>query len=990
MLKKILCIAVMTSALSAFADEPDKEAEAPLLGELQQKYNLKSHDKNLQDLDSLNSKFRAGDKGASDSRALNALSRMLSFESEEDTRDRPFDSINITSGQQNVLKGNSASWASGAAGTAGMPALNDQGTFDVEYSQSGTRRVTRNLDGTMNVQSIDGGPMRSGGLGLEDVYSTDVNNPEHSGFENIKSSYGDESSLYSHGGQHLYGLEQTSKRTGDAVSYRTIKESAENNARKTLNDNFVQSSLDFLTNTQNDPSDFFSSCTSTTEKRVIGAEGEITTVIECTDFDDSNYDFCEINREIVKVEKRKLTTTPVRCEAEEDKFCGITWGHNQSCYLCYDNVGWTEKVIVDNPGRPYYQECETPEQDLTYGCRVNGGWEEVSYEDITESGGFNVTSFSTFNTQNQEEDKILPSDGGGAGETMYRITEKTVQFPEGCADRVDEPGGELDPPETLCVFDGYTAMDEGSNGFPQRLLDKMEPLYPGDLGNVTWRVNLDGYRCEPFGAEGVCIETYDGGEQCFSWDELKDSYEDECQQYKYNSSCEVTKRECNESTRDSNGVCRFFDVEYTCTESIGGTSEVEVSSNVCNSMIPCAGGDCDNTNNETNEDFVKAAAQASVLDNINSDMTCDPDNPTDCEIFKATYGSCAKPVGGSPGKAFKLAGPNCCVDPTAPSLTDYIKAAAAVSQFKSVQKLSSYGKTAIAGGWDKITSTSAWETMSQPFSSIADSFGGNAAGNTGAGNIFNNGMEKLTSATMQWMANNLPTQMTHAMFATETVQEGGEQVVKLMDPPEWSETMQGVGNFAQGLMSAYGYYTTLKLAMDLLFQCKDSETQVSGSLAQKACVYTGRGSCLVGLSIGGCQRRRYNYCCFNSMLGRIITEQAAEQLNRPLGAGAECKGLTMQELSQVDWSRIDLESEWIPMMFESGLIPAETTEEGLTGSGRTMNADYRQLVSLRTMERLGLVDEETLARMRAEVKEPLDCSDLPRPAVCYYNEGANN
>lgn len=186
------------------------------------------------------------------------------------------------------------------------------------------------------------------------------------------------------------------------------------------------------------------------------------------------------------------------------------------------------------------------------------------------------------------------------------------------------------------------------------------------------------------------------------------------------------------------------------------------------------------------------------------------------------------------------------------------------------------------------------------------------------------------------------------------------------------------------------------MAVNMYFQCEEEEAEVAGQISQKACVLVGEGECQASSPMPGnplesfCERRTYNYCCFNSIFARIVMEQAAEQLGRPLGAEGECRGLEYDELQALDWSQIDLESEWIPLMFESGLIPEQMNEDNLTGSGRTMNGGARSKVSIRTLERLGTVDDEVIQKMKDEVREPLDCSQYPRPAECYYRNPPGN
>jgi conjugal transfer mating pair stabilization protein TraN len=64
----------------------------------------------------------------------------------------------------------------------------------------------------------------------------------------------------------------------------------------------------------------------------------------------------------------------------------------------------------------------------------------------------------------------------------------------------------------------------------------------------------------------------------------------------------------------------------------------------------------------------------------------------------------------------------------------------------------------------------------------------------------------------------------------------------------------------------------------------------------------------------GCVQRANVYCCFNSMLARIIQEQGRPQLQSFNGWGSvsspDCRGFTEEEFSHIDFSKIDF-SEYI-------------------------------------------------------------------------------
>lgn len=76
------------------------------------------------------------------------------------------------------------------------------------------------------------------------------------------------------------------------------------------------------------------------------------------------------------------------------------------------------------------------------------------------------------------------------------------------------------------------------------------------------------------------------------------------------------------------------------------------------------------------------------------------------------------------------------------------------------------------------------------------------------------------------------------------------------------------------------------------------------------CVYLG-DYCAESWPVVGCVQKDRSYCCFNSMLARIIQQQGRPQLNTfPNGFGTptapNCRGFTPQEFQSLDFSKIDL------------------------------------------------------------------------------------
>jgi len=1064
-----------------------QQSETATLDELTETYDLDNPERNYKDLDSV--KLELQERDPSDTRTEDTINRVFSDPGQEEFDDYSRYNSDVN---ESELRQKAASWASSDASTMGQPSQDANGNTKLSYSERGTRKLKRNANGDMVVESVDGGEVRNSGVSEEEVYSSELNNETHTQFDGVKNAYGDESALYSAGSQNLSTLKNEATKTGDGVAYRTILGSADKAMETNIDESILDLSREQLSKLKEDPSSFFSSCTTTTETKTVGAEGEIVDNTSCTDIDDSNYDYCEI--------ERVVSTTTTGSDYYEGYEClkGEPIPDEEFPYGNYDPSGhW---VVYPNMGAQHVEKYSCikgqihPDGNGGYdfvipdslgsGTMLNPRvfmpaqetrefWSAGELQGKVDSGELSIVKgsiyphpdwdpmdWSTWHLEYSAESNqhwiYAPyelgiqsaASAGGLFATSGRVnerktvrTQKLVQHPAGCLDDTGEDvimkTGEIEYDEigtatvnsnaspamapmammtrmstasaasssdSYCTFDGFTVIEEGERDYEQGLLDAFGPMFEGDSGNVTWKANLDSYRCDPFKGEKTCVTNYETGEvECFTWEELKDKFanrdqEKSCRLLENKSNCEVVEQTCLEGAMDDDGICRIYNREYECTSSIGGSSTAITETSTCESLVPCAGGDCDNTNNETNDDFNEAVGVASLLENINADNQCNAgDGVSSCEVFPGHFGTCDKPTSGSIADAIALAGPNCCEDPNRVGVATYVKAVYQARQFETVQNMETYAVEAAKGAYDKITTTDTYKTITKPITSAWESIGGNSSGATGGAsagagkNFFEDGMNAMGEAMMDWMADNLPQDIAKSLFVHETSKNAaGDVVTTFGDPPEWSETMVDAGNFMQGVMTAYSYYTWIKMAIDIAFQCEEEETEVAGQIGQKACVYVGEGSCKVSIPLGGCERRTYNYCCFNSIFARIVMEQAAEQLGRPLGEGEACRGLNYSELQALDWGQIDLESEWIPLMYESGLLPEEMTEDALTGDGRTMNKGARANVSIRTLERLGDVDDEVIQKMKDEMREPLDCSQYPRPAECYYRNPPGN
>jgi hypothetical protein len=108
--------------------------------------------------------------------------------------------------------------------------------------------------------------------------------------------------------------------------------------------------------------------------------------------------------------------------------------------------------------------------------------------------------------------------------------------------------------------------------------------------------------------------------------------------------------------------------------------------------------------------------------------------------------------------------------------------------------------------------------------------------------------------------------------------------------------------------------------------CEQDERDTVRQREEGQCHYIGN-YCSERDWLGGCLSRTYSYCCFPSMLARIVQEQGRPQLERAWGSSREpsCEGFTVEEFQNLDWSRIDLSE------FYASITPAPVDNDGATG-----------------------------------------------------------
>ena len=87
-------------------------------------------------------------------------------------------------------------------------------------------------------------------------------------------------------------------------------------------------------------------------------------------------------------------------------------------------------------------------------------------------------------------------------------------------------------------------------------------------------------------------------------------------------------------------------------------------------------------------------------------------------------------------------------------------------------------------------------------------------------------------------------------------------------------------------------------------KCSKDEEILADKRQKNLCIYVGKES---KKTAGITTLIKHHYCCFNNILEKVVQVQARKQLGLDFGSGGHpnCRGLTLDELSRVDFSKMD-------------------------------------------------------------------------------------
>lgn len=481
-------------------------------------------------------------------------------------------------------------------------------------------------------------------------------------------------------------------------------------------------------------------------------------------------------------------------------------------------------------------------------------------------------------------------------------------------------------------------------------------------------------------------------------------------------------------------TCYNPTIAYDCGDHVNSKFDVTVDekADFCSGAIRCMGTECHRPNlvGDSRTDFVQATAGLSSLDMGKMDMVCAEtgEKPTSADqqctpmIFGGKSRYCKIPIGSDIGIT-----PNCCTEAKKAAgqadvtwwqylkLTFYTYKILDNKAFKTFvfDYSASYPYTAASKTFGSVSQpitdmykTSAdfvQQNMVKPFTNFIDNlaqkFIGRGVFNPGetpidspskGSNVFDF-IDNFEQEIYKNIYNSLPQGLADMIFSKDAA---GKITLQLL--PE-------------SIILAFEIYAWLSLIGHIIFACKEEEFQWGLDNKLRLCSFAGT-CCSKKLPLIGCIEKRQLYCCYKSIAARVIAEQIVKKnldgkhpygYKTSFGGGKlkkcsiNCMGFGPDNLSNVDWSQVDL-SEWTDALIQSGILNPNNLQAdfGVTSTGVTQsNALARQNVNLPQLDQAdspALKNSEilqsnvsTLTSMTQELRAKTPCYIDPKKMPMY-------
>ncbi|HFI9381163.1 TPA: conjugal transfer protein TraN [Vibrio parahaemolyticus] len=522
-------------------------------------------------------------------------------------------------------------------------------------------------------------------------------------------------------------------------------------------------------------------------------------------------------------------------------------------------------------------------------------------------------------------------------------------------------------------------------------------LYPGDDGiPICMEAYAKDYVCDPLKGRKMSLN---GGS--FGFNDII-NMDDACTPLDKNDECDAISQECVPGWEDPvTNTCYAWNVKYECQDTSNAVVTKTRKNDTCFTEDSCIDGTCDVRADETNTDFTNALTTYATMNELGDTKNCTtPNDPNSCRVFSGEPRWCGWD---------QLKVNDCCEQPSGVNVLDvfrlgqqmytvtgYMASANGAFAGTSIQTGLQSAGAAVEGVWNSLTdpiadaATSAWNTVSSKLTGAI----GNTAGNTSANLMSSTGsvLGNFKTSVMEAMSNFKDTLMQKIYdLLPEALQNAIQSAAQSLGASAGASGATAMNTVATSVMNvisfigwAYAVYQLAKLAYTMLTACKKEEEDMGVQLLGKKCFKTHHEPC--DKVFGICKNRAKNfYCCYESVLSRIIMEQATSQLGwnkKTFRDSMGCRGLKIDELSKVDFSKIDF-SEWVNMMAQSDMLPTDKSMEDVTG-GNISNGFGRSDALQRNKDR---APNNAWVERREEMEEGdvgnnVNCNQRPRPKSC--------
>ncbi|WP_196587848.1 conjugal transfer protein TraN [Aliivibrio fischeri] len=470
---------------------------------------------------------------------------------------------------------------------------------------------------------------------------------------------------------------------------------------------------------------------------------------------------------------------------------------------------------------------------------------------------------------------------------------------------------------------------------------------------------------------------------------------------------------------------------YSCVDNSNAYEEITVPNDMCGTL-PCSNGECELRGDETNPDFAQAVVQIGTLNEIRNQMECsDPDDVNSCTVFSGKVRSCSYDQFGMIDcceeyksktiDLFRLATNMMSVASFAEETydisgstssmlfgekgeggwipDDFLGAESFTKGFAtSVNTFYDDTTESISDGWSAMTeSTTTWfstPTTNASGTNIETEPAVAAPDGGSTGDLFvdlavdavkNEVIDQLKEMASQFITDLLDELLQSAMV--EAVKGAASSA---------ASAMAGALGTAMAFMGAVGaIYAAAQIAM-MLYQmlngCEEEQQDMPQTLKEKKCFYSHEKGC--DKKFGICQRKYEKfYCCFASLLSRLIVEQAITQ-KQVFGGRAYtmnqwlkeqgCRGLKLTEVGLVDFSKINMD-EWYDLMMQSGSLPDgnETLEEMTQGKSYVNPFGREDALTVQKERGAEKYNEKYVKPLdKKDILSEVDCSKTPNVQGC--------